>query len=154
MKALAAEVAPKPRRVIDVGSNGCPYLDWFEEAETRVSLDLRNPYRSRGVEAVVGDFMAYEADDRFTLCLCLQVLEHVPDPAAFAHKLLSTATHVIASVPYQWPQDSCREHIHDPVDEHKMRAWFGREPDRSVIATEAHGGPKARRLICYYRSDL
>lgn len=150
--ALTGEIAPNPRRVIDVGSNDCPYLDWFETAERKVSIDLRNPYRALGVESVKADFLTYDAEERFDLCLCLQVLEHVPDAAAFARKLLGVARHLVISVPYLWPHGLCRSHIHDPVDEQKMRAWFGREPDRAIIATEEGSGAKTRRLICYYRS--
>lgn len=152
VRQLAEAVAPHPESVIDVGSNECPYLDWFAGARRRVSFDLCKPYKAPGIESIVGDFLAYDMDARFDLCLCLQVLEHVPEAGAMARKLLTTADHVIASVPYEWPRGWCKWHVHDPVNEAKMHAWFGREPDQAIIATEDYGGKCSRRLICYYRA--
>lgn len=152
VRLLATRIAADASSVIDVGSNGCPHLDWFTSAVSRVSIDLEIPYRAGGVRSIVGDFLTFTPDEHFDLCLCLQVLEHVPDAEPFARKLLKTARHVIVSVPFKWPAGSCEWHIHDPVDEAKMRMWFGREPDQSIIAQEARRTRKSRRLICYYRA--
>jgi 2-polyprenyl-3-methyl-5-hydroxy-6-metoxy-1,4-benzoquinol methylase len=78
---------------------------------------------------------------------CFQVLEHVPDPAAFARKLKELGRVLIVSVPYKWEKGKCKSHLHDPVDEAKMLAWFEREPDFSYIATELK---KVTRLIQVY----
>lgn len=150
VRELAQERACGATSIIDIGSNGCPVLEWFPTAPDRVSIDLENPYQAPGVRSIVSDFLTYDPGRRFDLCLCLQVLEHVPDAGSFARKLLTTATHVIASVPYKWPAGSCSQHVHDPVDEEKMRVWFGRAPNYSIVAQEKHRGPKSRRLICYY----
>lgn len=152
VRRLAAAVAPNAQSIVDVGSNGCPYLDWWQNATRRVSVDLRRPYVAPGVEWVVGDFLEYDVDAKFDLCLCLQVLEHVPDARSMARKLLAIADHVIASVPYQWPRGRVKWHVHDPVDEQKMLDWFGREPDKAIIVKEDSGGKCARRLICYYQT--
>jgi len=151
VRMLADKVAPNAASVIDVGSNGCPYLDWFD-ATQKVSVDLLKPYSAPDVVSVTADFIEYQLPNRFDLCLCLQVLEHVPDPTPFARKLLESAEHVIASVPYLWPAGSTLGHLHDPVDEEKMLAWFGRRPHYSAIVKENRGGAKSRRLICYYRT--
>jgi hypothetical protein len=151
VRDLAAGIAADAQSILDVGSNGCPQLDWFT-APHRVSVDISNPYRGDGVEAITADFLAYAPEKPFDLCLCLQVLEHIPDAGAFAQKLLLTGRHVIASVPYKWPKGSCKQHVHDPVDEAKMAAWFGRDPDHMIVAQEAAGGRKSRRLICHYHS--
>ena len=139
--------------MVDVGSRDCPYLEWYPEIKRRVSLDLEYPYFSEGVEGIKIDFFDWKPTHRFDICLCLQVLEHVPSAHEFAQKLLVTAKHLVVSVPYMWPEDLCEYHVHDPVDEQKLVSWFGREPDLSIVATEKPGKriPQGvQRIICYY----
>jgi hypothetical protein len=40
------------------------------------------------------------------------------------------------------------QHVHDPIDEAKVVAWFGQSPSFSMISTEHRTG--VRRLICYF----
>jgi hypothetical protein len=122
--------------MLDVGSAACPYLDWFPHIPVRVSLDIERPYRAAGVEAVTADFLEWRTDRRFDIVTCLQVMEHVEDPAAFAKKLLALGRTVIVSVPHAWPPGSVDGHRHDPVTERKMRSWFGREPNFSYVCRE------------------
>ena len=139
----------KPSSVIDVGSNATPTLEWHRKSATRlVSVDLRRPYVADGVESLKRDFLKYEADAMFDLVTCFQVLEHVPDPKAFARQLLAIGKIAVVSVPYKWPKGKCKYHVHDPVDEGKMKKWFGRTPDFSYIATELN---KVNRLIHVYK---
>ncbi len=148
-RLICRKYCPKPRAVIDVGSNACPTLEWHRGAGVHlVSLDLRNPYVSPGVESITSDFLRYEASGKFDLATCFQVLEHVRDPAAFATKLMRIADVVVVSVPYKWKKGKCRFHVHDPVDEKKMLAWFGRKPDYSYIAREIS---KDARLVNVYK---
>ena len=72
---------------IDVGTGNSPYLEWFEWIDRRVSLDIANPYQSDAVTGVTGNVLDVELGQKFDLCTCLQVLEHVPDPGAFARRL-------------------------------------------------------------------
>jgi hypothetical protein len=138
--------------ILDVGSNGCGYLEWFPDVPCRVSLDIDNPYASDRVEAIKADFFAYEATRRFDLVLCLQVLEHIPQAAQFARRLLAaTGRQLVVSVPYKWPRGRCEWHVHDPVDEDKMLSWFGREPDYQTIVREKIWYGKARLVCCYAR---
>jgi hypothetical protein len=142
--------------ILDVGSNRCPYLDWFEWIPRRVSVDLEAPYSSPSVEGITADFLAWQTKEQFDLCLCLQVLEHVPDAGVFSRKLLASARQVIVSVPYLW-SGSCKYHVHDPVDDEKIAAWFGREPDVSIVVTEipTEDSPRGvRRMICYFNGPL
>jgi hypothetical protein len=148
VRALVGAVGKDAKSILDVGSNGCRYLDWFDWIPRRVSLDLSNPYRSETVASIRADFLTHSFEERFDVCLCLQVLEHVQDATAFARKLLTIASHVIVSVPYRWSIEKCAEHVHDPVDETKVTAWFGREPSRWLLTEERKG--KGRRLICYF----
>jgi len=148
---LVQSVGGSAISILDVGSNGCPYLDWFEWIPKRVSVDLQAPYSSPSVTSFKADFLAWKTDEQFDLCLCLQVLEHVPDAGAFARKLLASARHVIVSVPYLW-SGSCKYHVHDPVDDAKVAAWFEREPDVSIVVTETptDNSKGVRRMICYF----
>jgi hypothetical protein len=138
--------------VIDVGSNRTPTLTWHRKKARRlVSVDLRNPYRGKGVEPIAGDFFDYPSDPPFELVTCFQVLEHVPDAHAFAQKLLATGKTCVVSVPYRWPKGKCKWHIHDPVDEVKMLGWFGKAPLETFIAREETAN--SDRLICVYEGS-
>jgi hypothetical protein len=73
---------------LDVGANGAELLerlDWFQR---RIALDVAGIPPRPGVETVVADFNDFEAERRFDLVLCLQVLEHLERPRQFAHRLL------------------------------------------------------------------
>jgi trans-aconitate methyltransferase len=106
------------------------------------------PYRSPTVQGITADFLTFKPKQRFDICLCLQVLEHIPDARAFAQKLLASSPRVLISVPYLWAADSHVQHVHDPIDEAKVVAWFGQSPSFSMISTEHRTG--VRRLICYF----
>jgi hypothetical protein len=147
--ALVHFLAPDAKSIIDVGSNGCPYIEWFSWIPSKVSVDLRKPYSSRTVHGVKTDFLSFPLEKRFDFCTCLQVLEHIPDVDLFARKLLATSTRVLISVPYKWPSGKCKWHVHDPVDEEKVASWFGTEPIFSMVSKEFDGTP---RLICYFCS--
>ena len=148
-KQICARQCASPGSVIDVGSNGTPTLEWHRKTATRlVSLDLRRPYVADGVESLTCDFLTYHPDNRFDLVTCFQVLEHVPDPAAFARKLIKIGEVAVVSVPYKWKKGKCRFHLHDPVDERKMKRWFGRKPDYAYVARELN---TVGRLIHVYR---
>ena len=149
--ALASFIGRDAKSIIDVGSNGCPYLSWFPWIDSRTSIDLNKPFAADGITSIKMNLFEYEPDSSFDLCLCLQVLEHIPDAQAFARKLLSLSPKVLISVPYRWPispQTAAMGHIHDPVDDDKIVSWFGREPDFRLISTEA--SPPVRRMICYF----
>lgn len=145
---LARVVGRDAGSVIDVGSNDCPYLEWLDWIPRKVSVDIDTPpYSSATVEGRKGDFLALDIGENFDLGLCLQVLEHVPDVAAFARKLLVATPHLIVSVPYRWEPGEA-EHIHDPVDEEKLAAWFGRKPNYRIVVREPFF--KKRRMIAYF----
>lgn len=150
VRRLVNEVAGDAKSILDVGSNGCGYLDWFPQFERRVSLDLRRPYVASGIESVRVDFFKYEVLERFDIVLCLQVLEHVPDATAFAQRLIASARrHVIISVPYKWPEGRHRDHVHDPVDEAKMLGWLGCEPSYSRVVLSRGWRGKGRLVNRY-----
>jgi SAM-dependent methyltransferase len=135
--------------IIDVGSGNAPYLEWFDWIPERVSVDLRTPYSSATVRGIEGNIMALDLP-RFDLCTCLQVLEHVPEPAAFAHRLLELGALVLISVPFNWPEGSSPNHVNDPVDIAKVSAWFGLTPNYHLVVHEPFSGPKGARLFALF----
>jgi hypothetical protein len=141
---LARKWEPGGGRVIDVGAGPTRLLsrlDWFAE---RVALDRNWIPRQPGVQRLRAE---YEAPRPFALVLCLQVLEHLGDPAPFARKLLVTGRTVIVSVPYRWPAGLSPGHVQDPVDEAKLARWMGREPADSCVVHD-----ERPRLIAVYRT--
>lgn len=148
IKQIVRVLGENAKSMVDIGSNGCPYLDWFDWIPERHSLDLRKPYVAPGVTSVKADFMQHDFKRQFDLLTCLQVVEHVPDAGAFCKKLLRSARVLIVSVPYQWKAGQTAGHIHDPINLEKMNGWFGREPNYHIIIQEVESS--ARRLICVY----
>lgn len=148
VRVIASNISKGKTSVLDVGSNGCPTLEWFDSMPDRTSLDLRKPYVADGITSHTEDFITWEPDRRYDVVTCLQTLEHVPNATAFARKLLAVGESVIVSVPYKWPEGKTRGHVHDPVDEDKMEEWFGRKPNFQYICTELMA--PVERLICVY----
>jgi hypothetical protein len=146
---LARSHAPGGGAALDVGARGTEMLGRLEWFERRVALDLEPFHPRPGIEAVVADFSGFEPSIEFDLVLCLQVLEHLPDPAPFARKLLAIGRTAIVTVPYRWPGWVTDEHLHDPVDEAKLRGWVGREPTETAIVEDL----EMRRLIAVYDGD-
>jgi SAM-dependent methyltransferase len=139
--------------MVDVGSGNCPYLEWFDWIQDKRSVDIRVPYQSDTVQGIQGDIHELTFDRKFDLCTCFQVLEHVPDAAQFAHRLQELAETIIVSVPYKWPANSTKGHVHDPVTYAKLTEWMGREANYKIIAREPFRSQKHERLIAIYASD-
>jgi SAM-dependent methyltransferase len=145
---LTRKHVPEGGRVIDVGAKEVELLTRLSWFRSRVALDTRYVLPRRGVETVIANFHDYEPDGSFDLVLCLQVLEHLPEPERFARKLLRVGRVVIISVPYRWSAESHQSHIHDPVDEAKLRAWTGAEPIEVSVVENGK-----QRLIAVYRNE-
>jgi hypothetical protein len=148
VRVLARGLSNEAASILDVGSAACPYLDWFPHIEERVSVDLKHPYDGPGVIPVRADFLEWQPEHAFDLVTCLQVLEHVPRADLFAKRLLAAGSIVVISVPYKWYQGRMGSHVHDPVDQEKLRDWFGREPNFEYLCKEVVGD--SRRLIQVY----
>jgi hypothetical protein len=151
-RQLALRIAGNARSVVDVGSLNTPVLEWLPGVPERISVDLMEPYRAVGVRSVVSDFLTWEPGRRFDVGLCFQVLEHVPDARSFAQRLLKLFDVAIVSVPYRWPEDKSKYHVHDPVDEAKMASWFDREPNWSSVVDELDG--QQRWVAIYDRTSF
>jgi hypothetical protein len=90
--ALVHCVGHNARSIVDDGSHGCPLsrvvrLD-SDEGLNRHPQALPVPPT---VEGIAADFLTFERKQRFDICLCLQVLEHIPEAKAFAQKLLASS---------------------------------------------------------------
>ena len=144
---LVRGVAPHIDSILDVGSGRTSCLEEFHWIPIRRTVDIDYPYTSQTVEGVKIDFLEYEADRKYDLALCLQVLEHIPRVEEFTRKLFDVSHSVLISVPYKWPKGSIKGHIHDPVDEAKLRSWTRRKPDYQAIVPEPFA---ASRLFAYY----
>lgn len=142
-------VGRNAQSLIDIGTASAQYVEWFHWIPNRHILDFRIPKKPEGVTCIEADFLIYDPLQKFDVVLCLQVLEHVPDPAAFCAKLKSIARKLLLSVPYKWLGNS-PGHIHDPVDEQKLENWMGIKPNNSQIVTEPF---RESRLIAYYDLD-
>lgn len=148
-------LAPQAESIIDVGSGNSPYLEWFDWIPRKVSVDIRAPYSSENVEAVMGNILDIDFNEKFSLCTCMQVLEHIDDPAPFARKLLELSDTVLISVPYKWPRTgkSAKFHPQDPVDLKKVEKWFGRPANYYIMAQEPFIEKKGRRLFAVFNAD-
>jgi len=136
VRVLVGHIGARAKSLIDVGSAGYPYLDWFPHVGRRVSLDLKQPFVAPGIESITTDFLKFETDEVFDIATCFQVMEHVRDPKGFAQKLLKLGKTVVVSVPYKWEKGWAKTHIQDPVDEEKLLSWFGRKPNFEYICRE------------------
>ena len=150
---LVKAFAYQAESIIDIGSANTRYIESFDWIPHKFTLDIKNPYRSPNVTAIETDFLTYAPEQKFDFVICLQVLEHIPQVEEFAQKLFTLADRVLISVPYMWPKGSDPTHIHDPVDEEKIKQWTNRAPSYSIIVEEPLRIPSkgiSRRLLCYY----
>ena len=145
---LARQHVPRGGSVIDVGAGETRVVAALTEFTHRVLLDIEPIRPQRGIRIIQADFLRYEPDARFDLVLCLQVLEHLDEPAPFARKLFAVGRTVIISVPYRWPEGLWPWHVQDPVDEAKLAAWTGREPTETLVVAD-----ERERLIAVYAPD-
>ncbi|MCB1390640.1 MAG: hypothetical protein KDK12_16100 [Rhodobacteraceae bacterium] len=151
---LVRSLGTSATRMLDVGTGNCPYLDWFDWIETRVSVDIRVPYSAPGIQGVKGDIHELDLGAKFDLVTSLQVLEHVPDATRFARRLLELGRLLIVSVPFRWPpKPPTPGHVHDPVTREKLAEWMGRAPNWDIVVREPFIGPKGARLISIYDED-
>lgn len=135
---FARQYAPAGGSILDVGGRDCEYIQWFDWFDRKVVIDLKPPLASPGVETLAGDFLTWQPAGQFDLVICLQVLEHLSDPASFCRKLLQTGRTVIVSVPYRWPKGLCKYHVQDPVGEAKLQGWAGKPPRNSSIVRDGN----------------
>jgi hypothetical protein len=145
---VSREAAPGANNMLDVGTGECEYPEWFDWIPRKVLVDRRHVPPGTNAVRVKSDFMAYRTKERFDLVTCLQVLEHLEDPASMARRLLQHGRTVVVSVPYMWAEGFCKYHVQDPVSEKKLLAWFPCAPLKTVKVTEP--GSTIVRLIAVF----
>lgn len=134
--------------IIDIGSAGTDYVCWFPWIADKVMLDFKVKLPTQvGVRKIETNFLEWTPDKVYDVALCMQVLEHIPDPRLFCEKLKQVCRKLIVSVPYKWRAGGTPGHIHDPVDEIKLRDWMGLIPNNSQTVTEPF---RESRLIAFY----
>lgn len=133
--------------VADVGSNKSPLLDFYGKIEKKFSVDIDSPYVADDVISVKEDFYNWEPPISVQVASCFQVIEHVPDPAKFAKRLLELFEVSIVSVPYLEPAGLNPGHINNDIDLETLIDWFGRAPNFYYIAKELSGD---ERIICVF----
>jgi hypothetical protein len=143
-------VGKDAKSILDIGSRNTPYLEWFDWIPKKVAIDIRKPYQSDTVQGIEGDIHKLQFPEKFDICTCMQVLEHVPEVEPFARRLLELGNLLVVSVPYRWPSGKTNGHVHDPVDAAKLNLWFGREPNYKLLVREPFTGKKGRRLFAIY----
>ena len=159
--------------LIEVGCAAVPfikYLDWVDkrtcvapyfvkyDGKDEGNENIQLTGTSNAIESVVADFMEYKVDDySYDLLICSQVLEHVPDPAAFMKKLIQTAKTAIISVPYKWPDcgKTCN-HKTDKIDYETLLKWSKpHKPIYSSIIQERLVGKRdpgsSKRMILVFQ---
>jgi hypothetical protein len=146
-------VARDAKSTVDVGTAGCPYIEWFDWIPDRTSIDLDVCCESETVKGVTGDILEMDFAERFDVGTCLQVLEHIPDPAPFRARLQEICRILVVSVPYEWPEGRTAGHIHDPVTTEKLASWMERQPNEMVVVPEPFHRTRNRRLIAIYDPD-
>lgn len=81
-------LAADSKSIIDVGSGNSSIIERFDWIPKKHALDIQNPCNSNNVLGIKADFFEYEPTERYDFGTCLHVLEHIPDAARFASKLL------------------------------------------------------------------
>lgn len=136
--------------LLDVGSGiqaGCKYLQRLQDLFDIEAIEMFDKgVRLPDIKSHFHNYVTWEDKRQFDVVICLQTLEHVKEVEIAARKLLQQAKHlVVMSVPYRWQFGRCKSHIHDPVDEAKVRKWFRRRPDEQTIVDQ--------RLIQMFRLE-
>jgi hypothetical protein len=133
--------------IIDVGSRKSPVMEHLDDDIYKAMLDIKPINPIPNIHMITADFYTWTPDRKYDVALCLQVLEHLDRPKEFVEKLFQVAAITIISVPYKWPKGSCKYHVQDPIDQHKIHTWAGRDPDEMHIVKD--NGKK--RIICLYK---
>ncbi len=138
---LAAELAACRGRVLDVGAGQAPWRELLIAGATYVGLDVESApefgmQRSAAIVYYDGGRMPFP-DESFSHVMSSEVLEHVPDPAAFMAELsrvLARGGSLILTVPW-----SARLH-HLPHDYHRFTRF-------ALSALAESAGLRVQRIV-------
>jgi len=165
----ALQYGASAESILEVGCASDPYvqhLNWianrtcvapYFESYERYAIDgTEMAGNSTTIEKITADFMEYELPrgEKYDLLLCNQVLEHVPKPAEFMKKLISSAKTSIISVPYNWA-DCGKEcaHVSHRITHKKLMGWSAPHvPIYQGIVTENQDSKFGRRIILVFQT--
>lgn len=108
--------------VLDVGAGQSPWRNWLPQGTPYLGIDIKNADEfgmTKGLQDVVyydGGLMPFD-DASFDNVICVEVLEHVPDPQFFLSeisRILRNNGNIFLTVPW-----SARRH-HIPHDFHRF----------------------------------
>lgn len=134
-----------------------PYHAQYRPRDEHSLNPVRDDAANDDVEYVLADFleMPINGSESFDLCVCMQVLEHVPQPDDFLRKMLNTGLCkvVTISVPYRWKDCGSKcSHVTHMIDETVVSRWSGgREP---VLKSIVRDGDATRLVITYAIAPL
>lgn len=134
--------------LLDIGCLDTPVATWGSFTN-RYTIDPLDRPALPGVTKILGTWPAARPllPLPISIICCLQTIEHVAAPRAFAQQLFPTASvAVILSVPWGWPAGQTPGHLHDPIDAATLLDWTNRQPDHLQVV-----GRPPRAVATYYR---
>jgi hypothetical protein len=163
---LALQFGRNANNMLEVGCAIDPfaqYLTWIPDktcvAPYRVNYEGKDEESntpddtSRIVNFVEADFVKYPVVPKtYDLIVCSQVVEHVPDPAAFMKKLIESAETSIISVPYDWSDCGrvCNHKSHHITLETILEWSAPYIPLHHTIIKESVNGKRTRRILVVF----
>jgi hypothetical protein len=159
---LAMQYGRDAKTFMEVGCAADPfaqYLSWIDSPTCVAPYQVlyqkgAKEKQADSVEFIKADWMEFKEKEKYDLLLCSQVVENVPDPAAFLKKLITAAKTSIISVPYRWrPCGKCN-HISNNISLDTIQTWSApySKPTHHTIIEEDGGGPNSKRIIVVFQN--
>ncbi len=140
----------KPDSIVEVGG-GHILLSVLSSyfCKEKLMVDIRSAkncggdlLKSFGIDFLQLDIMEYNLPAGYDMLICLQMLEHLENPAIAIRRMWDSAKTRIFSVPFGW--EPSPGHIHNHITEEQFTGWFPRKPDETAIVQESCG---SKRII-------
>lgn len=137
--------------ILDVGGWKGEFLSKVDGFTSKTVIDLHKKPENfpKDITFINENFLTVNLTKKYDIVICMQVLEHIDKKHInqFTQKLFQYGKNVLISVPYKWKKGFCKYHLHDPVNEAKLKLWTKREPQKTWIVTENNN---ISRLIALY----
>jgi 2-polyprenyl-3-methyl-5-hydroxy-6-metoxy-1,4-benzoquinol methylase len=142
--------------IADVGCHVSPLVLMMPEFSKRFAIDPSREAREAwaGVDGATFlnsmlddvDVRELTGEDKFDLVMCHQVIEHIPDAAAFAASLRAKARRVILSTTFETPAGMMPGHVQDPISLEKLESWL----PSPAICTLISRGPVGGKVLTVF----
>lgn len=137
--------------ILDIGCMDYPIVlsGNFKE---RYTIDINNRPDIQNVKKIIGEWPKCSnlVPDKIDLILCMQVIEHIKDFAPFVKTIFEVGRTIIISLPWKWPKNACKYHVHDPIDEKKLQLLIPHKYKSLDIVKEKSG---TQRAIMVYHNE-